>query len=132
MTVTEVWLPELPALSISIGMNAVSSTAPGKQRFKVGDDGRSERCGDHQQHQPRQAVRHQTPDAGFHIIFVARNDSGHLFDVLGVLILNDVHDIVDGDDADQAVFLIADGDGSQVVTAEVVGNGFLDRRSSRR
>ena len=28
MTVTEVWLPELPALSISIGMNAVSSTAP--------------------------------------------------------------------------------------------------------
>ena len=70
-------------------------------------------------------MRHQTPDAGFHIVFVARNDSGHLFDVLGVLILNDVHDIVDGDDADQAVFLIADGDGSQVVTAEVVGNGFL-------
>ena len=70
-------------------------------------------------------MRHQTPDAGFHIILVARDDGGHLLDVLGVLILNDVNDIVDGDDADEAALFIADGDGGQVVTAEIVGDSFL-------
>ena len=70
-------------------------------------------------------MRDEVPHAGLEVGLVARDDGGHLLDVLGVLILNDVDDVVDGDDADQALLLVAHGDGGQVIAAEIVGDGLL-------
>ena len=50
-------------------------------------------------------------------LFVA-GDAAERLDVLFGLLLDDVDDIVDGDDADQAILLIDDRNGNQVVAFE--------------
>ena len=50
-----------------------------------------------------------------HAVFVGRQHGRHLFDILGGLRLHDVHGVVNGDDADETVFLIDDRQGDEVV-----------------
>ena len=59
------------------------------------------------------------------IRFVGRRDSGHLFDIFRRLFLQDVDDVVDGDDADESVFLVDDGHAQKVVVFNDFGHFFL-------
>ena len=49
---------------------------------------------------------------------LGRQHSGHLFHVLGRLVLHDVHGVVEGDDADEAVFRIHDRKRQKVILGE--------------
>ncbi|CAN3965198.1 hypothetical protein HEAFMP_HEAFMP_10650, partial [Dysosmobacter welbionis] len=71
--------------------------------LKVGQDHPSESGGQHQHHQPGGPGPPGLKHAGLEIRLVARQDGGHLLDVLGDLFLQDVHGVVHGDDAHKAV-----------------------------
>ena len=96
-----------------------------QHRFKVRDDLAGKQRRNHQNHQPRQAVFRQRQHAGLQIRVVRRQHGRHLFEVLGVFLFDDVHDIVDRDDADHAVFMIDHRNGQQVVFAHCVGDELL-------
>ena len=91
----------------------------------VGDDHAGEDGGDHQKQQPRHAVFGQRQNAGLEVFVLRGEHGGHFFKVLGVLLFDDVDDIVDGDDADHALLVIDHGDGDEVVLAHGVGDEFL-------
>ena len=57
--------------------------------------------------------------------YVGGEQTAHLFDVLCVLLFDNVHDVVGGDDAHQTVLVVHDGDAHQVVFAHRVGDDLL-------
>ena len=58
-------------------------------------------------------------------------DAGQPVDVLGRLVLDDVDDVVDRDDADQLVLLVDDRDREQVVGRDLPRDFFLVRVDAR-
>lgn len=74
--------------------------------------------------QPRQTGRKRGDDAGalFHFGFCG---TGHTINVLAGLILNDVDDIVDGDDAEDVFFVVDDRQREKAVAGHDVGDFFL-------
>ena len=50
---------------------------------------------------------------------------GQPIDVLGRLVLDDVDDIINGDDADQLVLFVDDRDRQQIITGDALGDLFL-------
>ena len=56
---------------------------------------------------------------------IAGRNTSHFFKVLGVLILDDVYGVIDGDDTDDTVFAIHDRHGKHIVPAEHLGDLFL-------
>ena len=62
--------------------------------------------------------------AGVNDALVARH-AGQAVDVLGRLVLDDVDDVVDGDDADELVLLVDDRDRQQVVGGDLPRHFFL-------
>ena len=62
----------------------------------------------HQDEQPRYALFSQLEKACFGTVFRWR-DGRHLSEVLGCFVLQDIDCVVNGDDADEPVFLIDDG-----------------------
>ena len=91
----------------------------GQAAFKGGEDHAGEGGGEHQEHQPGDAVAPDLQWPGAGIGLVGRGHTGHLFDVLGGLLFHNVDDVVDGDDADQPPFLVHHGHGHQVVVGEL-------------
>ena len=73
----------------------------------------------------------QIPWAGLEIRLFGRRHGGHLFHILGVLILNDVHDIIHGDEADQPPFTVYNRHMRQVVFTEIRGDLFLILQRAR-
>ena len=63
---------------------------------------------------------------------IVAGDAGQAIDVLGRLILDDVDDVVDRDDADQLVLLVDDRDREQVVRRDLARDFFLVRIGARR
>ncbi len=55
----------------------------------------------------------------------SRRDAAEGQDVLGLLLAEDVHGVVVGDDADEHVGRVDDRDGDQVVLVDLAGDGFL-------
>ena len=88
------------------------------QILAAADDGAGERRGNHQDEKPDDSVAGEAEDAGLQIFVFGRLQGGHLFEVFGVLRFDDVDDIVDGDDADDALFVVDDRHGVQVVVLE--------------
>ena len=82
-------------------------------------DHAGERGREHEKHQPRDAVFPDLKRAGTGVRTVTRRDTGHFLDVFGGLLLHDVDDVVDRDDADEAAFLVHDRDGEQVIVREL-------------
>ena len=82
------------------------------------EDHPRERRREHQDHQPRQAGLPCVEDAGLEIGLVRGEHSGHLLEVLRRLLLDDVHCVVDGDDADQPLLHVDDGQGEEAVLVQ--------------
>src|SRR5699024_4937060 len=76
---------------------------------------------EHEEHQPRYAALPHLNHAGARIRFVRGGDTGHEVEVLRGLFLQDVYDVVNGDDTDQTVFLVHHRDGEQVVVRDALG-----------
>ena len=92
--------------------------------LKAVDDHSGKGSGEHQQKQPRDAAYHRLPHAGAEVRLVRRVDTGHMLEVLGSLLLDDVDSIVDGNDTHQPVFVIHDWHGQKVVFAKALGHVF--------
>ena len=97
----------------------------GENVFIMGNDHAGKRGGDHQNQQPRQAVARHLPYAGFQVFIIGGQHCRHLFKVLGVFFFDNIHDIIDRDDAHQAILMIHNGDGKQVVLTHGIGDDFL-------
>ncbi|CAN4032934.1 Helix-turn-helix domain-containing protein, partial [Dysosmobacter welbionis] len=93
--------------------------------LKVGQDHPREGGGQHQHHQPGGPGPPGLKHAGLEIRLVARQDGGHLLDILGDLFLQDVHGVVHGDDAHQAVLRVHNGQGQEVVFVQGLGHILL-------
>ena len=63
---------------------------------------------------------------------VVLGHAGQPVDVLGRLVLDDVDDVVHGDDADELVLLVDDRNGEQVVGGHLPRHFFLVRVDARR
>ena len=84
-----------------------------------------EGCAEHEDQKPQHAVFPQGEYARFQIGFVGGGDSRHLRDIFGVLVLQDVHGVVDGDDPDESHFAIDDGERQKAVIGNRPCNDFL-------
>ena len=91
----------------------------------MGQDHPREGGGQHQHHQPGGPGPPGLKHAGLEIRLVARQDGGHLLDILGDLFLQDVHGVVHGDDAHQAVLRVHNGQGQEVVFVQGLGHILL-------
>jgi len=88
----------------------------------VVQDHARERGRQHQDHQPRQPGLPGGKNAGFQIGLVRRQHSGHLLKVLRGLLLDNVHGVVHGDNAHQALLLVHHRHGQEVVLAQGLGH----------
>ena len=81
-----------------------------------------ERSGQHQDQQPGNPLLRVLPYAGSEIAcrLVLRDDRGHLLHVLGGLVHQDVHRIVNRDDSDQHALIIHDRHRVEVVLRELM------------
>ena len=91
----------------------------------MGQDHPGEGGGQHQHHQPGRPGPPGLKHAGFQIGLVAGQDGGHLLDVLGGLLLQNVHGVVHGDDAHQPVLRVHNGQGQKVVLVQDLGHVLL-------
>ena len=89
------------------------------------DDRAGEGRGDHEEQQPGHTRLVGLEDADLKVGLVGRDDGGHLLDILGGLLLHDVDDVVDGDDADHTILVVHDGHGGEIVFLEHLGRFFL-------
>src|SRR5699024_4020530 len=69
-----------------------------------------------------QAVQVGAHRARFKVRLVGRGDGVDIRNIFRRLFGNDVQSVVDGDDTDEPVFLVNNGNGKQVVLGEVVRN----------
>ena len=93
--------------------------------LKAVEDAARDHAADQEDHQPDDSILRQFKDPGLQVGLVTGHHRAHLLEVLGVLLLDDVDDVVNGDDTHQAVLMVHDGDGEQVVPAEEVGDHLL-------
>ena len=89
------------------------------------DDQAGEGGGDHQEEQPRGTALVQIPHGLFKVRLVGRADSVHLGNIFAGLVLHDGDSVVDGDDTDQALLVIHNGDGQVAVLLEQLGDILL-------
>jgi hypothetical protein len=101
-------LPPMPATTGMKTASAGTSLIALEQR----DDRRGENAVDEVDLQPRHALAQRLAARREHAIVAG--DAGQAVDVLGRLVLDDVDDVVDGDDADQLVLLVDDGMASRL------------------
>ena len=94
----------------------------GQGVFKTVDDKAGEGGREHQQQQPGQAALHRLPNPGAQIGLVRGQDGGHALEVLGGLLLHDVHGVVHGDDAHQAVLRVHHRQGQEAVFIQGLGH----------
>src|SRR5690606_22523036 len=87
------------------------------------DNGRRDERGDEVDGQPRQTPAQRFARRREHA--VVDRDAGHPVDVLGRLVLDDVDDVIDGDDADELVLEVDDRDGEQIVGGHLPGHFLL-------
>ena len=129
MIVPTVWLPALPPVPIMSGMK---STRSGRRSWTP-----LKKCETYlvmvpaRNRNSSQPMRRRTASTSFALpvgflvgLGVAR-DAAEGQDVLGLLLAEDVHGVVVGDDADEHVGGVDDGDGDQVVLVDLAGDGFL-------
>jgi len=91
----------------------------------AGDDAAGESRGDHQKQQPRDSFFPGFKDIRLEIRLVRRNDGGHFFNIFRCFLLDDVNDVIDGDDADHAVLSIHHRHRIEVVLLEHLRDHFL-------
>ena len=97
----------------------------GKGFFIACDDRSRKGCRDHQEQQPGHSVLVSVQNSRPEVALVGRNDSRHLFDILGGLFLDDIDYVVDGDDTDHTVLVVHHGHCRKVVFLENAGRFFL-------
>ena len=79
----------------------------------------------HQDQQPRHTGFPRVEYTGAEIGLVGGQHSGHLLEVLGGLLLDNVHSVVDGDDTHQPLLQIHNGHGEEVVLAQRLSHVLL-------
>ena len=97
----------------------------GKCLLIAGNDRAGEGGRNHQEQKPRHSVLVGVKDSRPEIALVGGNDSCHLLDILRGLFLDDIDDVVDGDDTDHTVLVVHDGHSRKVVFLESAGRFFL-------
>ena len=127
MIVPTVWLPALPPVPIRRGMKASNSMSGKRSSTQLNERTTKPVIGpgeeEHQQpaDPPADGVDDPAlPVGGLVGLGVAR-DAAEGEDVLGLLLAEDVHRVVVGDDPDEHVGGVDDGDGDQVVLARSCG-----------
>ena len=93
--------------------------------FIACDDRACECSGNHEKKQPWHALSVCLEDTDLEIRLVGRDDSGHLFDILGGLFFQNVDYVIDGDNTDETVLVIDNGHGGKVVFLEHLRRFFL-------
>ena len=79
----------------------------------------------HEEQKPRNTLLPCLKSVRLHIRLIGRQDSCHLFDILRNLFLQDIDNVIDGDDTDETTFIINDRHCRKVVFLEHSGNFFL-------
>ena len=96
-----------------------------KGSFIVFQHGAGHHGGEHQHHQPDNTVLCQRDNGGTQVGIITGGHTCHLFKVLGVLILDDIYRVIDGDDTNDPIFAIHYRHGQHIVPAEHLGDLFL-------
>ena len=96
-----------------------------KGGFVVFQHGAGHHGGEHQHHQPDNTVLCQRDNGGTQVGIITGGHTCHLFKVLGVLILNDVYGVIDGDNTDDPALAVHNRHGQHIVPAEHLGDFFL-------
>ncbi len=131
MIVPTVWLPALPPVPINSGMK-VSNSMVGKpviDPVEQVDDIAGDGPADEEEQEPADPAADGLVDPALPVgllvgLGIAR-DAAEGEDVLGLLLAEDVHRVVVGDDAQELVGGVDDGDGDQVVLVDLAGDGLL-------
>ena len=113
-----------PPMPATTGMKTARDTTLNRALEEL-DDRRGNERRDEIDEQPRQPLAKRFGRRRENAI-VARN-ARQAVDVLGRLVLDDVDDVVDGNDADQLVLLVNDGDRQQVVGGDLARDFLLIR-----
>ena len=93
--------------------------------FVVFDYLARERSRNHEHQKPEYSVLCELENACFEVVVVRGMKHRHLLEVLGVLVFDDVNDVVDGDYADEPRLVVNNGNGEQVVFSCDVRNVLL-------
>ena len=93
--------------------------------LKVGYECAGYHGGNHQHHQPHYAALEYGEHRGFKVCVLTWHYTCHLLEVLGSLVLNDVHHVVYGDYTHQPVLPVHNGHGQHVVLGEHLGDLLL-------
>ena len=129
MIVPTVWLPALPPVPIMSGMKSIRSGrrswTPLKkcETYLVRVPARNRNSS--QPIAPAHALDELALPVGFLVGLGVARDAAEGQDVFGLLLAEDVHGVVVGDDADQHVGGVDHGDGDQVVLVDLAGDRFL-------
>ena len=89
------------------------------------DDHAGEGGGDHQEQQPRRTAFVQIPHRLFKVGLIRRADSVHLGDIFAGLVLHNRDSVVDGDDTDQTLLVVHNGNRQVAVLLEHLGDVLL-------
>ncbi len=93
----------------------IEHNAGRQSRFVMVEDDAGEGRREHEDEQPRDTRLPRFQYTGLEIGLVRGQHGRHLFEVLRGLLLHDVDGVVNGDDADEPVFLIDDRQSDEVV-----------------
>ena len=99
MTSVDACEPELPPLEMISGMKIASTTARAISASNRLIAGGGEHLADEQHREPADALAHHVDQRDLEVGGVEGFGTADLLDVLGRLFLDDVDDVVDGDDA---------------------------------
>ena len=95
------------------------------RRLVVLEHARREDLAHEDRDEPPGALLHERPELGLEVALLRGRDGAHLLDVLALLLLEDGHDVVDGDDAEHLARRIDDRQREHVVVLEQVRDVFL-------
>ena len=98
----------------------------------MADNQGAEGTGYHQYAQPHNTVSCQLQHRGFQIFFVGRQQCCHFFHIFRGFFVDNVHDIVYGDDTYQTVFPVYNRQGNEAVFSKQICRFFLVVQSGNR
>ena len=118
-----VWVAALPPMLATTVMSAASAMICSTRRLELSHHERRQGGRDQVHPEPRQPLAPCLPRRREHVL--VGGNARQTQDVLGGLVLDDVDDVVHGDDADQLVLVVDDRNGQQVVVGHLLGDLLL-------
>ena len=122
MTV-RVCVAALPPMPATIGMNTASAVIRSIVPSKSATTDAARNAVDQVDAQPRQPLAQRLPRRRERALVAGH--AGQTIDVFGRLVLDDVDDVVNGDDADQLVLFVDDRNGEEVVGRDLARHFLL-------